>query len=250
MRDSIQRLRSQLVVQRKEYRSAIRQLELISEEIHRRRSFSHHPSGMKESYKDEVSALEAQAGLVGLNITEDVRASDEHIHYCPDDVDSRTSESSSIQQDNESQGSVDVGAVEYYGEDEDSFAVERPQQSPLINSACAHRDVPHQSNGRLLEVQHETSEDAVAGTSADTVTESAKEDTVTEASNDTSTEASKQDTVAEASKDTSTEASKQDTVAEASKDTSTEASKEDTVTEGDCTSDGEDGESTVESNVR
>ena len=160
MRETVQKLTVQLVAQRKEYSAAMRNLEQISEGIHRHRSFSLQQGGVKAKYQDEVSALEAQAGLAGLNITEDPRASDEHIHYRPDDVDSAShaSETSSIQMDDASQESEDVGdcsvhSFEYNGEVEDNFTVERHGQSPLVNSTSAQADRPHQAvaNGERLE---------------------------------------------------------------------------------------------------
>lgn len=225
---------------------AIRKLELISEEIHQRRRISSQVDGARGRLKDEVSALEVQASLAGLNITEDSRASDEHIHYRPDDVDGRTSECSSIQQDSESLGSADVGSFECNGgEEEDRLTVEQHQQSPLVKSTCSPEEVPHLSEGQLLEVPCEVaSEDTVAVNSAvivtdtlkaDTMTETAKVDDVTGTSKaDSMTETSKDDTVTEASKvDAVTEVSRNDTVKDALQDDiATDVSnKDDTVTE-------------------
>ena len=234
MRDAVQQLRNELAARRKEYSMAIRKLELISEEIHRRRRISSQVDGARGRLKDEVSALEVQASLVGLNITEDSRASDEHIHYRPDDVDGRTSESSSIQQDSESLGSADVGSFECNGgEEEDRLTVEQHQQSPLVKSTCSPEEVPHLSEGQLLEVPSEVaSEDTVAVNSAVTVTDTLKADAMTDSSKvDTMTETAKVDDVPGTSKaDSMTEASKDDTVTEASKvDAVTEVSRNDTM---------------------
>ena len=244
MRDAVQKLRSQLAAERKKYGNAIRKLERISDEIHRRRSFSSRAGGSRGRYKDEVSTLEVQAGLVGLNITEDARASDEHIHYRPDDVDDRTSESSSVQLDSESQGSVDLATFECNGVEE-RLTVERPEQSPLVNCTCAPENVPQQVNGQLLELPLEVTStedtmtdtpgytvkeapgDTVTSTTADTVT-STPGDTVTDAPGDTVT-STPGDTVTSTTADTVTSTTA-DTVTNAPADTVTDTPA-DTVTE-------------------
>ena len=234
MRDAVQQLRNQLAAERKKYGNAIRKLERISDEIHRRRSFSNHAKGSKARYKDEVSTLEVQAGLVGLNINEESRASDEHIHYQPDDVDDRTSESSSVQMDSESQGSVDLATFECNGVEE-TLTVERYAQSPLVNCTCAPENVPQQVNGQLLELPLEvtSTEDTVTVTPGDTVT-STSADTVTDTPGDTVT-STPADTVTSTPADTVTEVTevlKSGTVTKVSKtNTMTEPPQDDTVTE-------------------